>query len=72
MGSAELCFWLGFNGRVLDDPALGQDSGKRADFIVIEPRYEQRIAGSPASQQLAENYSQVYERGSYHVYARSR
>lgn len=41
MGSAELAFQLGFDGRVIDDTRLGYGSGKRPDFIVLEAQYNQ-------------------------------
>ena len=39
VGSGELAFELGFEGRVLDDCRLGFLSGKRPDFIVMEGHY---------------------------------
>lgn len=39
MGSGELAFELGFDAGVIDDARLGYGSGKRADYIVIDPMY---------------------------------
>ena len=39
VGSGELAFELGFEGRVLDDCRLGFLSGKRPDYIVMEGHY---------------------------------
>ena len=39
MGSGELAFGLGFDGRVLDDCRLGYATGRRPQFIVIEGQY---------------------------------
>ena len=39
IGSGELAFELGFDGQVLDDSRLGELSGRKADFIVIEFQY---------------------------------
>jgi 4-amino-4-deoxy-L-arabinose transferase-like glycosyltransferase len=42
MGSAELAFALGFDSNLIDDPRLGYISGRSADALVIETRYDQR------------------------------
>jgi hypothetical protein len=39
VGSGELAFELGFDGRVIDDARLGYGSGKRPDFIVLDSQY---------------------------------
>jgi hypothetical protein len=39
MGSGELAFELGFDAGVVDDARLGYGSGRRADYIVIDPMY---------------------------------
>jgi hypothetical protein len=39
MGSAELSFGLGFDGRVLDDCRLGYATGRKPEFIVLEGQY---------------------------------
>jgi hypothetical protein len=41
VGSGELAFALGFDGRVLDDCRLGYTSGRRPDYIVLEAHYSQ-------------------------------
>jgi 4-amino-4-deoxy-L-arabinose transferase-like glycosyltransferase len=39
VGSAELGFDLGFDGRIIDDCRMGYTSGRRADYIVLEAFY---------------------------------
>ncbi len=39
MGSGELAFQLGFEGRVVDDSRLGFLSGKKPEYIVLEGQY---------------------------------
>lgn len=39
VGSAELAFELGFDGRIIDDCRLGFTSGRRPDYIVLETWY---------------------------------
>jgi 4-amino-4-deoxy-L-arabinose transferase-like glycosyltransferase len=39
LGSGELAFDLGFDGRVIDDCRLGYTSGRQPDYIVLEAQY---------------------------------
>jgi len=40
MGTAELAFEIGFVPEFIDDPALGYFSGRRADVIAVNSKYE--------------------------------
>jgi len=79
IGSAELGFGLGFD-RVKDDANLGYYSGRRADFIVIDPNYQAHLAHLAQAQPavyaslqhlLAGAYRPVYSNSIYTVYART-
>lgn len=71
VGSAELAFDLGFDGRVIDDSRLGYTSGLRPDYIVLEAHYSQFwfswFETHEAStlqyvrKLLAEDYEKVYD-----------
>jgi 4-amino-4-deoxy-L-arabinose transferase-like glycosyltransferase len=78
IGSAELGFGLGFD-RVKDDANLGYYSGRRPDFIVIDPNYRAHLAelartSSPVyrtlENMLATEYQSIYSNRNYSVYAR--
>jgi hypothetical protein len=80
MGDAGLIFGLGPDWNVLDDFRLGYDSGKRAEVVVIDPSWDDRIlmmqTNSPEAHQfvshlLATEYREVYNRGGYHILART-
>ena len=80
MGDAGLIFGLGPDWNVLDDYLLGYDSGKRAEVVVIDPSWDDRIimmqTNSPevhrfVSHLLATEYSEVYNRGGYRILARA-
>ena len=79
-GCADLGFDLGFDGRLIDDRSLGFYTGKRPDFIVVEAAYEDAFNGSirrtPIYQHITtlmnEQYHQVYDQGSYRIYARNK
>ena len=76
VGSAELAFALGFDGAVLDDARLGYDSGNLPDFIVVDPRYKERLDNMPPNDPakpytadlLARKYTPVYATGGYQIY----
>ena len=77
MGGAELGFALGFTERLVDDARLGFHSGRHAELIVVDERYQSWfttiLASEPDVQAyvqrlLAERYSPVYSRAPYVVY----
>jgi 4-amino-4-deoxy-L-arabinose transferase-like glycosyltransferase len=71
MGSGELAFELGFDGRVVDDCRLGFLSGRRPEYIVLEAQYyrfwfpslaaHEQQAYAYVSETLANNYEVVYD-----------
>ena len=70
---------LGFPANVLHDPALGYNTGKRFDYIVIDPEYARSVETSKdrdakwyeyVTSLLANEYQQVYENPSYTIYSR--
>ena len=77
IGSAEMAFGVGFE-RVIDDIRLGYYSGKKPDFIVMGYHYdglmklleekEPAVYGA-ATERLSHSYKQVYNHGSYQIYA---
>jgi hypothetical protein len=80
MGSAVLGFGLGYE-RVLDDVRFGFNTGKRADFLVVNDVYEEginhyRAGGEGAALQahinkmLTQDYKLVYDENFYQIYAR--
>jgi 4-amino-4-deoxy-L-arabinose transferase-like glycosyltransferase len=80
MGSAVLGFELGYE-RILDDVRFGFNTGKRADFLVVNDVYEEginhyRAGGEGAALQahinnmLTQEYELVYDRNFYQIYAR--
>ena len=81
MGSAELAFELGFDGRLVDDPRLGFRSGKRPGFIVIDtnryaewiPQYEQREPQTYRyiRDMMSHEFHPVLDNPAYKVYARN-
>jgi hypothetical protein len=77
MGGAELGFALGFTARLVDDTRLGFHSGRHAELIVVDERYEtwftRILATEPdvrahVHRVLAEQYGPVYSRPPYVVY----
>jgi hypothetical protein len=80
MGSGEFGFGLGFDGGLTDDPALGYYSGKKPDFIVVDPlTYQENFKEFRRTEphvyrhimnMLAKDCARVYDQGSYQVYAR--
>ena len=75
-GTAALVFDMNFDPRLLDDSYLGVNSGRRADYIVVETIYHDYYAGWQYSRaddfrkiasRLAE-YSLVYDRNGYRIY----
>jgi 4-amino-4-deoxy-L-arabinose transferase-like glycosyltransferase len=80
MGDAALIFGLGPDWNVLDDYRLGYDGGKRAEVVVIDPSWDDRILMmqtlSPdvhrfVSHLLATEYREVYNRGGYRILSRA-
>jgi hypothetical protein len=80
MGDGGLIFGLGPDWNVLDDFHLGYDSGKRAEVVVIDPSWDDRIlmlqtlspeAHRFVSHLLATEYREVYNRGGYRILART-
>ena len=80
MGSAVLGFGLGYD-RVIDDVRFGFNTGRRADFLVVNDVYEEginhyRAGGEGAALQahinkmLTQEYELVYDRNFYQIYAR--
>jgi 4-amino-4-deoxy-L-arabinose transferase-like glycosyltransferase len=80
MGSAVLGFGLGYE-RVIDDVRFGFNTGKRADFLVINDVYEEginhyRAGGEGAAleahinKMLTQDYKLVYDENFYQIYAR--
>jgi hypothetical protein len=80
MGSAVLGFELGYE-RIIDDVRFGFNTGKRADFIVVNDVYEEsfnhyRAGGEGAAlaahvnNLLTQEYELVYDRNFYQIYAR--
>jgi uncharacterized membrane protein len=76
MGTAELGFGLGFDS-VIDDYRLGYFTGKRPEYIVIDPRYKSYLDDARVSHpeiqayavQLIESlYSEIYSNGYYTLY----
>jgi hypothetical protein len=71
IGSAELAFELGFDGRIVDDCRIGFTSGRRPDFIVMETFYYLFWLPHLAAQEpstfkyikklLKEDYEKVYD-----------
>jgi hypothetical protein len=72
-------FGLGFPANVLHDPLLGYNTGKKFDYIVIDPEFANTISTSqgrdPKSYEhtmrlLTNDYTQVYDHDSYTIYSR--
>jgi 4-amino-4-deoxy-L-arabinose transferase-like glycosyltransferase len=70
---------LGFPENVVHDPALGYRTGKRFDYIIIDPESAFTIGTSKERQPkvyeymmrlLADEYDQVYDHRSYTIYSR--
>jgi hypothetical protein len=75
-GSASLLFALDYDPRLLDDPHLGTQTGRRADAVIVDEVYEllyndwavvrpedhRRIMAG------LENYQKVYDHGGYRIY----
>jgi hypothetical protein len=77
-----VAFGLGFPENVVHDPIFGYNSGKRFDYIVIDPetaysvetskdRNEQsKLVHDYTMRLLSEEYEQIYDHRSYTVFAR--
>ncbi len=70
---------LGFPDNVLNDPLYGYNSGKRFDYIVIDPESAYAIDSSKDRDRqiydytlrlLADEYSQIYDHRNYAIYSR--
>ncbi len=79
MGTAEMSFGLKFHDTLLDDKWLGYNTGRTPDFVVEDTRYEQEQLWAQARRPevyehvrtlLTTQYQQVYNQGSYRIYAR--
>jgi uncharacterized membrane protein len=79
MGGSGLGFGLGFPDTLVDDIKLGYHSGRRADFVVIDPEYDTAMNASRGRQPaidehvarvLTEEYRKVFEQGGYRIYER--
>ncbi|MEO8367773.1 MAG: hypothetical protein ABI806_01050 [Candidatus Solibacter sp.] len=80
MGDAALIFGLGPEWKVLDDFRLGYESGKRAEVVVIDPSWEDRIqmmqslkpaAFAFVSELLRREYREAYNQGGYRILIRN-
>jgi hypothetical protein len=77
MGSHELGFTLGFGDNFVDDHLLGLETGKRADFILVEEIYQGRFdtvrLKNPAEfaklQERLAQYRTIYNEKNYQVLA---
>jgi hypothetical protein len=81
IGSHELGFHYGFGENFLDDFRMGTVSGKRADYIVIEQFYLDRLEmmrqkmpedSAKVEAMLANEYEEVYNENFYRILARKR
>jgi hypothetical protein len=79
MGSSALGFGLDFPDNLVDDVKFGYYSGRRADFIVIDPDYALTLPafkeGQPEvaayiNRLVVKDYRLAYNDGSYRIYAR--
>jgi len=80
MGDASLIFGLGPDWHVLDDFRLGFESGKRAEVVVINASWEDRIqmmqtlkpaAFAFVSELLRSEYREAYNQGGYRILIRN-
>jgi 4-amino-4-deoxy-L-arabinose transferase-like glycosyltransferase len=78
-GTAELSFSLQQRQGLLDDKWLGYETGRQADFVVIDARYRQEHAAvsrrepqiySYITGLLADRYDRVYSSESFEIYSR--
>jgi 4-amino-4-deoxy-L-arabinose transferase-like glycosyltransferase len=79
MGGAGLIFSLGPDWNILDDFRLGYDSGKRAEVVVIDPSWMDRIGMLQTERPpiyafvtrlLKTEYREVYNQGGYRILMR--
>jgi hypothetical protein len=79
MGGAGLIFALGPDSNILDDFRLGYDSGKRAEVVVIDPSWTDRIGMLQTERPpiyafvtrlLKTEYREVYNQGGYRILMR--
>lgn len=77
MGSQELGFTIGFRDNFVDDHLLGLQTGKRADYILVEEIYQGRFdtvhLKNPAQyarlQKRLREYRVIYDKKNYQVLA---
>ena len=75
IGSHELGFTIGFQDRFVDDHLLGLETGKRADYILVEEIYQLRFETvqlrNPAQfaelQKRLAQYRVIYDQNNYQV-----
>lgn len=76
-----VAFGLGFPENLLQDLLFGYKSGKKFDYIVIDPETAYSIDSSKdrdpqvydyTMRLLAADYNRIYDQGSYTIYARKR
>jgi 4-amino-4-deoxy-L-arabinose transferase-like glycosyltransferase len=74
-----VAFGLGFPGNVLNDPLFGYNTKRRFDYIVLDPESANAVEQSKnrypeqydyITRLLAEEYSPIYDHGSYTIYVR--
>lgn len=77
--SPGVAFGLGFPGNVIHDPLLGYNTGKRFDYIVLDPEFANSIKSSEGRDRekyeytirlLTSEYTQIYDEHSYTIYSR--
>lgn len=81
LGSAELSFSLGFDGRLIDDPNLGFVTGKKPAAIIMNDWYlgwletlkrEKRSVYSYLTIMIEKNFENIFDNGVYRVYIRNK
>jgi hypothetical protein len=78
IGSGELGFGLGFDGKVVDDNSLGYYSGVNPNVIVVNPEYDYQFQHYQSTNPRIYAYlndrlgafQEVYSSGGYRVYVR--
>ncbi|MDQ3907218.1 MAG: glycosyltransferase family 39 protein [Acidobacteriota bacterium] len=79
MGSSALGFGLDYPDNLVDDVKFGYYSGRRADFIVVDPDYAATLPAFKERQPevaayldklFGEDYRLAYDDGSYKIYVR--
>ena len=79
MGTAEIVFGLNARDTLLDDKWFGYNTGRIADFVVQDMRYDQEHLWAKTQRPeiyehvkslLSERYDKVYDHALYRIYAR--